>query len=73
MNLNELKKEQNVLRDVLIAVCQRNAFSLLTLSKKIELPYTTFRSFMMGNNISFNNIFKIKKWLDLNDTYQIHH
>ena len=62
-NLQELKNEQHELRSIVIETYKKSNSSMLQLSTLIGIPYTTLRSFMMGDAIGFKNIFKIKKWI----------
>ncbi len=64
MNLTEIKGKQPELREALIQFCRNDEASILTLSKEMDMPYTTLRSFLIGNSISIKNIFKIMDWLD---------
>ena len=63
-NLQDLKDEQNNLREHLIGVYKRNFTSILQLSKAMNMPYTTLRAFLMGSIIRSYNIFRIKTWLN---------
>jgi hypothetical protein len=63
-NLRELKNEQNQLRIKLFEAYKDRGQSILSTAKDIKIPYTSLRSFMMGNNVSYLNLLKIKKWLE---------
>lgn len=62
-NLQELKNEQNSLRIKLFEFYKTRDKSILSTSKEINIPYTSLRSFMLGNNVSYLNLLKIKAWL----------
>lgn len=64
-NLQELKDEKDILRAQLLARYRESEYSMLMLAKEIGIPYTSFRAFMMGGNIGYKNMFKIKEWLSL--------
>ena len=63
-NLQDIKAQEQNLRSQLIVVYSNSTHSVLELSKRIGIPYTTFRGFMLGANIYPKNLFKIQKWLD---------
>ena len=63
-NLQELKNEQQELRTQLILIYSNSKLSITALSKKMDVPYTTLRSFMMGEDVCCKNIFKVKYFLD---------
>ena len=62
-NLQELKNEQNELRSIVIEAYKKSNSSMLQLSKLIGIPYTTLRSFLIGDSIGYKNTFKIKAWI----------
>ncbi len=63
-NLQELKDEKDIVRQELIARYRASSYSMRMLAKEIGIPYTSFRSFMMGQTtIGYKNMFKIKEWL----------
>ncbi len=62
-DLQKLKDEKDILRSELIVRYKDSSLSMLMLAKEIGIPYTSFRSFMMGGNIGYKNMFKIKEWL----------
>ena len=35
------------------------------ISKELDMPYTTLRSFLMGNRIHVLSALKVKNWLDV--------
>ena len=63
-NLKDIKAQEQNLRSQLIVVYSTSDHSVLELSKRIGIPYTTFRGFMLGAKIFPKNLFKIKNWLD---------
>ena len=63
-NLSELKNEQDSIRSKLFETYKTGGKSILCTSKIIKIPYTSLRSFMMGKNLSYLNLLKIKAWLD---------
>ncbi|MDR3550019.1 MAG: hypothetical protein P4L31_01285 [Candidatus Babeliales bacterium] len=63
-NLQELRSKQYDLRIELLERYKKTQKSLLCLSKEIGIPYTTFRGFMMGHNLGYLNIMKIKEWME---------
>ena len=62
-DLQQLKDEKDILRSELIVKYKESEYSMLMLAKNIGIPYTSFRAFMMGGNIGYKNMFKIKEWL----------
>lgn len=63
-NLQELKSLQKEMRDQLLNIYCFEIQSMLKLSKEIGIPYTSFRGFMNGANLSYVNLNKIHKWLE---------
>lgn len=63
-NLRDIKEQQAELRVRLIAYYTHSNLSMLILSKKIGVPYTTFWGFMHSGSIGYKNIIKISEWLD---------
>ena len=61
--LTELKNNQTQLRSSLLNYYQSGNKSIKTLATEIKIPYTTFRGFMLGNNVGYLNLIKIKNWL----------
>ncbi len=62
-NLKELKDEQHDLREQTVDRYKKSGVAIATLAKDIGLSYFCLRWFMMGKNIGYKNIFKIKEWL----------
>jgi hypothetical protein len=62
-NLSELKNQQDLIRSKLFETYKSGGKSILSTSKIIKIPYTSLRSFMMGKNLSYLNLLKIKSWL----------
>lgn len=63
-NLQDIKNQEQNLRSKLVNVYSTSSHSVLELSKRIGIPYTTFRGFMLGANVYPKNLFKIQRWLD---------
>lgn len=62
-NLQEIKEDQNIVRQELICKFKASGLSILSFSRILKMPYTSLRAFMVGDEIAYKNIFKIKKWL----------
>ena len=63
-SLKGLKDQRDELRARLIAYYTHSNLSMLTLSKEIGVPYTTFWGFMHSGSIGYKNTIKISEWLD---------
>lgn len=63
-NLNDIKAQEQNLRSQLVGVYSSSEHSVLELSKRIGIPYTTFRGFMLGATVYPKNLLKIQRWLD---------
>lgn len=63
MQLNEIKNDQPKLRDTLFTIFAQSNNSILAFSKEVQIPYTSLRSFMVGNNLGYKNLLKLKKWI----------
>lgn len=65
-NLQQLRDEKDIIRQELIVRYRASSLSMRMLAQEIGIPYTSFRSFMIGKtSIGFKNLFKIKEWLAL--------
>jgi len=62
--LEELKETKDSLRKILLDMYTNADFdSLRAMAIEIGVPYTSFRSYMMGNGMSDKNLFKIESWI----------
>lgn len=63
--LEELKNDKDGLRSILLEMYMNADFdSVRSMSIEIGIPYTSFRSYMLGKGLSDKNLLKIKKWVD---------
>ena len=62
-NIQELKNLQKEMRDQLLDMYLFRTMSMRKLSLEIGIPYTSFRGFMMGANLGYINLGKIRAWL----------
>jgi len=65
-NLRELKNREELLRESLMSIYQSREYTIMDLSKKMEMPYSTLRVFLLGDSVSSTNLFRIKEWLEKN-------
>lgn len=63
MKLDDLNNEQATVRKRLFDIFSTSKRSILCLSKEMDIPYSSLRSFMMGNKVGYKNFFKIKNWI----------
>jgi len=63
VNLKELKDEQHQLREQVVERYKKAGVAIATLAKEVGISYFCLRWFMLGKNIGYKNIFKIKEWL----------
>ena len=59
-SLNELRGEQDWVREKLFDVYSTRYKSILDTSKEIGISYSSLRSFMLGKRLSDINILKVK-------------
>lgn len=64
MNLQELKMNENDMRETLLSYQQEQQLSILQLSKMMGIPYSTVRSFLFGASVGFVNLHKIHTWIN---------
>lgn len=65
-NLQELKNEQDHLREVLIDIYKSKRLTVRYLSFMVKVPYSTLRMFLLGTKATSTTLFKIKDWIDAN-------
>lgn len=63
-SLKELKDQQDELRNRMISFYTHSDYSMLSLSKEMDMPYSTFWGFMHSGSIGYKNTTKIREWLD---------
>ena len=59
-NLQDLRNEQEQIRNQLLECYKVGDKSILALSKELEIPYTSFRGFMMGKSLGYKSLLKVK-------------
>ena len=64
--ISDIKSNQDALRKRLYFAVRDKDISMLQLSKDMNIPYSTIRSFLMGHYLYFKNILKVEKWLEHN-------
>ena len=63
-NLNDIKALEQNLRSQMIDIYSTSEHSVRELGKRVGMPYTSFRGFMLGSKVSTKSLFKIKIWLE---------
>jgi len=66
--IRDIQSDQDLLRKRLYFAVRDKDISMLQLSKDMNIPYSTIRSFLMGHYVYFKNVLKIEKWLEINQS-----
>lgn len=65
-NLRDLKDRESYLREALVSIYKTSGLSVMALSKRMKMSYSTLRVFLLGDSISCRNLFRVKEWLETN-------